>query len=109
MVADAIAVFDGASEDVGDGFNAAVRVPREASEIILWNVVAKIIEEKEGIEIGGIAKAEGAPKVHTGSFQSGFCADEAFDGSDGHVTSKKWNGDGFLDATGSWERYIERK
>jgi len=108
-IADAVAVFDGAREDVGDGFNAAMRVPGETRKIVFWNVVAEIIEEKERIKIGGGAKAKSTPEVHTGSFHGGFCADEALDGPNGHEASGKWNEAEFLDATGSGERYIERK
>ena len=43
LVAQAIAVFHGASEDVGDGLNATVRMPRKSGEVVSWIVVAKIV------------------------------------------------------------------
>jgi hypothetical protein len=49
-------------EDVGDGLDAAVRMPRETGEVILRPVVAEIIQQQERIELLGLAKAEGAPE-----------------------------------------------
>ena len=86
VVAHAVAVLDGAGQHVGDGLDAAVRVPGEAGQVVLGNVVAEIVEQKEGIEIGGIAEAERAAQVHAGAFQRGFGLDEPLDRSDGHVS-----------------------
>ncbi len=57
-VAHAVAVLDGAGQHVGDGLDAAMRMPGKAGEVILGNVVAEIVEEQEGIEVGGVAEAE---------------------------------------------------
>ena len=84
-VAHAVAVLDGAGQDVGDGFDAAMRMPREAGEVIVRNVVAEIIEQEEGIEVGGVAEAERAAQMHAGAFEGGLGLDQAFDGSDGHI------------------------
>ena len=45
VVAHAVAVFDGAGEDVGDGLDAAMRMPGEAGEIVFGDVVAEIVEQ----------------------------------------------------------------
>src|SRR4029077_16681130 len=42
-IADAIAVLDGSGENIGNGLDAPVRVPREASEIVFGDIVAKIV------------------------------------------------------------------
>ena len=84
-VAHAVAVLDRAGQDVGDGFDAAMRMPREAGEIIVRDVVAKIVEQEEGIEVGGIAEAERAAQMHARAFESGLGLDQAFDGSNGHI------------------------
>jgi len=42
-VAEAIAMFDAATQDVRDRFNAAVRMPREPGEIVLGMLVAEVI------------------------------------------------------------------
>ena len=59
-VAEAVAVLDRAGEHVSDGFDAAMRMPGEAGEIVLRVVVAEIVEQQERIELGGVAEAEGA-------------------------------------------------
>ena len=83
-VAHAVAVLDGAGEDVGDGFDAAMRMPGEAGEVIVGNVVAEIVEQEEGIEVGGVAEAERAAEMDARAFDGGFGFDEALDGSNGH-------------------------
>ena len=72
VVAHAVAVLDGSGEDIGDGLDPAMRVPRKAREIILGNVIAEIVEEQEGIEIGRIAEAERAAQVHARAFERGL-------------------------------------
>ena len=71
-VAHAVAVLDGAGEDVGDGFDAAVGVPREAGEVVLGDVVAEIVEEEERVEVGGVAEAERAAQVNARAFEVGL-------------------------------------
>jgi hypothetical protein len=85
MVAHAIAVFDGSCEDVRDGLDAAVWMPREACKIIVRNVIAEVVQEKEWIELGRIAKAERAAQVYASAFKRRFGFNEPFDWSNGHV------------------------
>src|SRR5260370_27495354 len=75
-VANAVAVLDGSGKDVGDSLDAPVRVPGKAGEIIFRHVIAKIVEQQEGIELGGVAKAKCAAEVHARAFGSWFAADE---------------------------------
>jgi hypothetical protein len=56
LVAEAVAVIDGARQDIGDRLDAAMRVPRESGEIVGRVVVAEIVEEQERIEVGRIAE-----------------------------------------------------
>ena len=51
LISHAIAVVHGSRENVRDGLDAAMRMPREAGEIIVGNIVAKIVEKKKGIEV----------------------------------------------------------
>ena len=60
MVSHAVAVLNRTGQDVGNGFNTAMRVPREASKIILRNVVAKVVQQQEWVEIPSVAKPERA-------------------------------------------------
>ena len=83
-VAHAVAVLHGSGEDVGDGLDAAMRMPGKAGEIVLGNVVAEVVEQQEGIEVGRVAEAEGAAQMDARAFERGLGLDEAFDGSNGH-------------------------
>ena len=47
MIAQAVGVLDGAGQNVGDGLDATVRVPGKAGQIILWNVIAEIVQQQE--------------------------------------------------------------
>ena len=85
VVAHAVAMFDGAGEDVSDGLDAAVRVPREARQIILRDVVAEIVEQEERVEIGGVAEAERAAQMYARAFEGRLGFDEPLNGSDGHT------------------------
>src|SRR6266568_6357042 len=64
FVAQAIAVFDRASKDIGDGLNAAVRMPRKSCQVICWIVISKIIQQKKWIKFFGLAETEGALQLH---------------------------------------------
>jgi hypothetical protein len=61
-----------------------MRVPWEARQIILWDVVSEIVEEKKWIEIRGVAEAECAAQMNARALESWFSADESLDGSNRH-------------------------
>ncbi len=58
-IAEAVAMLDRALEYVRYRFDAAVRMPRKAGEIILRAIVAKGIQEQERIGLGRFGEAEG--------------------------------------------------
>ncbi len=60
FVAEAVAVRHFAGQDVGDGLDAAMRMPGESGEIIRWILVTEIVEQEERIELLGLAEPEGA-------------------------------------------------
>src|SRR5207253_10706649 len=64
-MAHAVAVFYRSGQHIRDGFNAAMRMPRKARQIIGGDIVAEIIEEKKGIEVGGVAEEIGRAHVRT--------------------------------------------
>ena len=68
-VAHAVAVLDGSREHVGDGLDAAVRMPGKAGQIVLGNVVAEIVQQQERIEVGRVAEAERAAQMDARAFQ----------------------------------------
>jgi hypothetical protein len=47
----AVAVLHGPGQHVGDGLDAAVRMPGKPRQIVLRAVVAKIVEQQERIEV----------------------------------------------------------
>ena len=71
-VAKAVGVFDRAGQHIGNRFDAAMRMPREAGQVVLRDVVAKIIQQQERIEIGSISKTERAAKVNARTLAGGF-------------------------------------
>ena len=83
-VAHAVAVLDCAGKNVGDGLDATMRMPGKAGEIVLWDVIAEVVEQQEWVEVGGVAKAEGAAKMHSSAFERGLGLNEPLDGSDRH-------------------------
>src|SRR5579862_664391 len=61
-----------------------MRVPRKAGEIIFGNVVAKVIEQEERVEVRGVAEAEGATEMNTGALHSWFGGYKSFYGAYRH-------------------------
>ena len=61
-----------------------MRMPGESGEVVFGNVVAEIVEQEEGVEVGGAAEAESATQVDSGAFEGGLGFDEALYGTDGH-------------------------
>ena len=94
VVAHAVAVLDGSGEHVGDGLDAAMRMPGKSGEIVFGNVVAEVVEQEEGIEVGGVAETEGAAQMHARAFEGGLGLDEALHRSNRHESlledSRHW-------------------
>ena len=105
FVAHAVTVLDGSCENVSDGFNSTMRMPRKSGQIVCGNVVAEIIEKEEGIEVGGVVKTERAAKVNSGAFDGGLRSDQALDGTDGHVCLRWWRND----FSKVWERRSRKR
>ena len=80
-VAQAVAVLHRSGEDVRDGLDAAVGMPREARQVVRWHVVAEVVEQQERVVVGRLAEAERAAQVHACAFQRGLGCDELLDGS----------------------------
>jgi hypothetical protein len=73
-------------EDVCDGFNPAVRMPREPRQIFVGIVVAEVIKEEKRVVFGRITEPECATQLDTGAFECGFRLGNVLDGSDRHET-----------------------
>ena len=83
-VSQAVAVVDAARQHVGDGLDAAVRMPGKSGPIVLRPIVAEVVEQEEGIELARLPEAEGAPQLHARAFDRGFGFDDALHGPNGH-------------------------
>src|SRR6516225_10179618 len=88
-IAEAVAVLDITGEHVGNGLDAAMRMPGETGEIFGRAVVAEIVQKEKWIEFGGVAEAESAAQMHAGALDRGLGRDDAFDGADGHSGSSR--------------------
>ena len=85
LVAEAVAVLDGAGQHIGDGLDAAMRMPRKAGAIIVGTIVAEIVEQQERIELAGVAEAEGAVQLARRRLPwSAWTWTMLLDGTDGH-------------------------
>ena len=71
-VAQAVAVFDVAAQDVGDGLDPAMGMPGEAGQIIRGILVAKVVEKQEWVEVAGVPEPKGAPKMNSCALQRGL-------------------------------------
>ena len=83
-IAQAVAVLDIAGQHIGNGLDAAMRMPGKAGAIILRPVIAKIVEQQERIGGVGFAEAEGAAQFYAGALERGLRGDDLLHGPDGH-------------------------
>ena len=81
-IAEAVAVIDRARQHVGDGLDAAVRMPGESSLELLRSIVAEVVEQQERIEVARVAEAEGAAEMDAGALDGRLRLAEGFDASD---------------------------
>ena len=88
LVAQAVGVVDRAGQHVGDGLDAAVRVPRKARLVVGRPVVAEVVQQQERVVLAGIAEAERAAQMDAGTFHGRLRLDDALDRTDRHGTSR---------------------
>src|SRR5262245_18453797 len=74
-------------QDVRDRLDSAVRVPREARQVILRTVIAEVREEEEGVEAGRIVETERAAQPQARAFKRRLGFTESFNRSNGHIGS----------------------
>jgi hypothetical protein len=65
-------MLDSSSENVGDRLDSAVRMPGEAGQVVVRNIIAEIVEQKEWIEIGCVSKPEGTTQVYARALHGGL-------------------------------------
>jgi len=72
----------GAFEHVGDGFDTAMRMVREAAQGTFEGIVeGEVIEEQEGIGLVADARGYGAKQTHARAFDGGLWFDNLGDSS----------------------------
>src|SRR5437879_13720717 len=87
-VCQAIAVLHGPAEDVGDGFDPAMGVPRESRAEVLRVVVTEVVQQEERIELSGVPEAERPAQLHTCTLDGRLRLDDRLDWPDRHGASK---------------------
>ncbi len=60
-----------ASQHIGDGFDAAMRVPGETVDVIGWIFVPKVIKQQKRVQLTWIVKTKSAMQFYTGTLQRG--------------------------------------
>src|SRR5205814_6648479 len=86
VVSHAIAVLDRSREHIRDRFDAAVRMPRKAGQVIVWNIVAEIIQKQKRVEIRSITEAKCSAQMHACAFERWLGLDQPLDWPKGHVS-----------------------
>ena len=107
-------MIDGAGQHVGDGLDAAMRMPGKALEVVVGYVVAEVVEEQERIDVVGLTEAEGAAQMHAGALHRGRGGDVALDGSDRHrldlltrrVRARGYDADGLTSRFDDYHRLL---
>ena len=84
LVAEAVAVLHRPGEHVGDGLDAAMRVPGKPGEVVAGVLVAEIVQQQERVEVLGLAEAEGALKLHAGAFERRLGLQDLLDRAERH-------------------------
>ncbi len=85
VVAHAVAVLHGPRQDVSNGFDPAVGVPRKSCQVIRRDVIAEVVEKQKRVEVRSVAEPERATQVHARTFQRRLGFNQALNRSKGHV------------------------
>jgi hypothetical protein len=80
----AVLVIDGSGEHIGDGFDASMRMPREAGRVVFRGVAAKLVEEQKRVKLRGASKPKGAVEMHSCSFELRPRSDQFLNGPQRH-------------------------
>src|SRR5215472_12160675 len=83
-IAHAVAVLDRSCQHIGDGFDATMRMPWKAGQVIFRNVIAKVIQQQERIEVLRVSEPERPAQMHAGAFEGRFGLNQPLHRSDRH-------------------------
>ena len=87
VISHAVAVLDSSGEDIGDGFDPAMRVPGETGQVVLRNVIAEVVKKEERVELAGVAETERTAQMHARAFDGWLGLDQSFHWTKGHWAS----------------------
>ena len=87
FVAHAVAVLDFPGENIGNRLNPPVRMPGKPRRVVGWHIVAKIVQQQEGVELRGVPESECAAQMHARSFHRRFGLNEPLHRSNRHAGS----------------------
>ena len=71
-VAQAVTVLYRPVEDVGDGFDPAMGVPRKSGEVVLRVVVAEVVQQEERVELARVPEPERSAQPHARALDGGL-------------------------------------
>jgi hypothetical protein len=63
-VAQTVAVINRPGQHIRDGLDAPMRVPWKPGAVVLWTIVAEVVQQEERIEIARIAESESTVEFH---------------------------------------------
>src|SRR4029077_11622607 len=86
-IAQAVAVFDGSVEHIGDRLDAAVGMPRKAGEVVGRAIIAEIIKQQKRVGLAELAEPERTARPDAAALDGGLRLHDAFDRADGHTLS----------------------
>src|SRR5207302_541512 len=75
LIAKAVTVLDGASENVSDCLDPAMWMPRKSGEVVFWIVVAKVIQQQKRIELLRFAEPKSALQLDASALDGGLGLD----------------------------------
>ena len=82
MIAEAVAMLDGAGQHVSDRLDAAMRMPRKSGQVVRRPIVSEVVEQQKRIEVARISEPEGAPQPDARTFQRRLRLTHLFNRSD---------------------------
>src|SRR6185312_14720637 len=84
LVAETIAVLHRTREHVGDGLDAAMRMPGKTGEIVPGILVPEIIQQQERVEVFGFSEPKGTLELYPCALDGRRGANDFFDWTKGH-------------------------
>ena len=84
LVSKAVPVLDCTRENVGDGLDSPLRMPRKVCQVVFRPVVSKIVQQEEGVEVLCVAETERSTSLHSHTLNCRLRFDQLFDRPYGH-------------------------